>query len=86
MPVAPEKGIEAMRLVKDNNPGAWAVSVRCIGQHHDINNAMRKYPRKGGWFILAEGYSDLDGEAFVAYYCAECATEIRTVEARQRRS
>ena len=24
------------------------------------------------WFVLATGYTDLDGEAFVAYHCTPC--------------
>ena len=58
-----------MRLVKDTNPGAYAVQVRCIGPHHHELNT-RAHSRM---FTLAEGYADLDGKAFEAYYCDACA-------------
>ena len=61
-----------MRLVKDESPGAFAVRVQCIHPEHARINAARRYPRPGRWFTLAEGYSDLDGEPFVAYYCDDC--------------
>lgn len=47
-----------MRLVKDNSPGGHAVRVLCC--------------ERSTMFTLAEGYADLDGEAFVAYYCPTC--------------
>ena len=25
------------------------------------------------WFPVSEGFADLDGKPFVAYYCADCA-------------
>lgn len=51
-----------MRLVKDRNPGAFAVQVVCVGHEH-MGKPM---------FTLAEGYADLDGRAFVDYYCDRC--------------
>jgi hypothetical protein len=60
-----------VKLVKDTNPGAYAVQVRCIGKQHE-GRPM---------FTLAEGYADLDGEAFIAYYCDSCANPLL---ARQR--
>ena len=53
-----------MKLVKDNSPGAWAVKVICISPKHKGSSRM---------FTLAEGYADLDGPAFKAYYCNGCA-------------
>ena len=53
-----------MRLVKDTSDGGRAIQVPCIGANHAKPSRM---------FTLAEGYADLDGEAFVAYYCDECA-------------
>lgn len=61
-----------MRLVKDTSPGAYAVMVVCIGPRHD--EIKSKY-RTGRMFTLAEGYADLDGEPFVAYYCTECVLD-----------
>lgn len=60
-----------MRLVKDSNPGAHAVRVVCRGKNHHVVDAERRFPR-GPMFTLAEGYADLDGEAFIAYYCDDC--------------
>lgn len=57
-----------MRLVKDTNPGAYAVHVRCVGTNHDKYSASRS-------FLLAKGYADLDGLAFLDYYCDACASE-----------
>lgn len=49
-----------MRLVKDHSVGAHSVEVWCLACH------ARK--------PLADMVSDLDGHAFVAYYCAgQCA-------------
>lgn len=47
-----------MRLVKDHSPGAYAVQVRCCSCHQ-----MR-------W--LSEVAADLDGRAFLDYYCKAC--------------
>lgn len=52
-----------MKLVKDNNPGAYAVAVSCVHPSHEGNTRR---------FTLADGYSDLDGKAFVDYYCDSC--------------
>ena len=60
-----------MRLVKDGNPGAHAVRVVCVGSNHQSVDAVRRWPR-GSMFPLAEGYADLDGKAFHAYYCDDC--------------
>lgn len=61
-----------MRLVKDSSPGGRAVRVVCIGTEHGAIDATRRY-RRGPMFTLAEGYADLDGEPFKAYYCDDCA-------------
>ena len=50
-----------MRLVQDNSPGGHAVRVVCC--------------ECSTMFTLAEGYADLDGEAFVAYYCPRCVAK-----------
>lgn len=52
-----------MNLVKDKNPGAYAVSVRCVGKHHKSPQRMVQ---------LAYAYADTDGRAFVDYYCDDC--------------
>lgn len=66
-----------MRLVKDTSPGAQAVSVRCIGKRHaELNKGTAADFGKGErtrMFRLADGYADLDGKAFEAYYCDACA-------------
>jgi hypothetical protein len=60
-----------MRLVKDTNHGAFAVRVVCVGPNHAAIDQQRRFPR-GSMFTLAEGYADLDGKAFVDYYCDDC--------------
>lgn len=52
-----------MKLVKDNSPGSWAVKVPCIHPQHEGESRM---------FTLAEGWSDIEGKAFVDYYCLAC--------------
>ena len=47
-----------MRLVQDKSVGGYAIKVQCVKCHN--------------MFTLADGYADLDGEAFVDYYCAKC--------------
>jgi len=64
-----------MRLVKDTNPGAHAVRVVCVGSCHKEIDERRRWPR-GSMFTLAEGYSDLDGQPYVDYYCDDCVAEL----------
>lgn len=71
-----------MRLVKDNSAGAWGTSVPCIGpRHHELNEKRHGHRHTNTMFTLAEGYADLDGEAFKAYYCDACAA---TIEGRPK--
>ena len=66
-----------MNLVKDSSDGARAVSVKCIGERHAELNAGTTADFGQGertrMFRLADGYADLDGQSFVAYYCDACA-------------
>lgn len=61
-----------MKLVKDKSVGAYAIQVPCVSPDHYANNAKRRYPRRGIMFTLAEGFFDIDGKAFVDYYCDDC--------------
>ncbi len=66
-----------MRLVKDISDGARAVNVPCIGKRHvELNEGTAQDFGQGArtrMFRLADGYADLDGPAFKAYYCDPCA-------------
>lgn len=53
-----------MRLIKDTSPGARAVYVSCIREE------CRKSIR------LSDAVADIDGPAFLAYYCPSCAAGI----------
>ena len=59
-----------MRLVKDSNPGAHAVTVSCRGPRHET-----RWPGSLPRFTLAEGYADLDGVPFLDYYCNACVVK-----------
>jgi len=54
---------DSVRLFKDWNPGAFAVSVPCVSEKHEGHRM----------FVLAYGFADLDGAAFKDYYCDKCA-------------
>lgn len=56
-----------MRLDKDASPGGRGVTVVCMPCHDRKAKLTR--------FTLADGWADLDGPAFVAYVCADCANE-----------
>jgi len=58
-----------MRLL----PGAGNVRVRCIHQDHLGSR----------WFLLSDGYVDVQGAAFTAYYCAPCAATLRAAAMRE---
>ena len=64
-----------MKLVKDRNPGAYAIKVPCVGKHHATLNAKNDLPAPSIMFTLAEGYADIEGRAFQDYYCDKCAAE-----------
>ena len=68
-----------MKLVKDTNPGAFAVSVPCQGKRHRELNAKNDIPAPSIMFTLAYGYSDIEGRAFQDYYCDKCAAEFLPV-------
>lgn len=65
-----------MRLVKDNSLAGSAVRVLCVGAHHNEPVGRERNTR---WFTLSEGYADLDGRAFVDYYCGKCAAKLGKV-------
>lgn len=52
------------------------VSVPCVGTNHAALNAVRGFPAATSMFPIGDGFADLDGPAFQAYYCAKCAAEI----------
>lgn len=62
-----------MRLVQDTSLAASAVSVLCVGQGH-VPPIGRE--RNSRWFVLSSGWADLDGRAFVDYYCDKCKTKL----------
>jgi len=66
-----------MRLVKDRNVGAFAVYVPCIQAGHKGPRFNPTYTM----FLLAEGYADLDGVPFQAYYCDKCVAASATLQA-----
>ena len=76
-----------MRLVKDISPGAYAVRVPCIGKDHAAHRKTLKLI-PSVMFTLAEGYADLDGKAFVDYYCDACveADPVLTAAILQRKT
>lgn len=63
-----------MRLVKDRSLAASAVRVLCVGHGH-IAPVGRE--RDSRWFTLSAGYADLDGRAFIDYYCDKCVENMR---------
>ena len=66
-----------MKLVKDSSPGAWAVKVPCVGENHYLSVPPGgRHLTNTTMFTLAQGYADLDGEAFKAYYCDACAERL----------
>ncbi len=51
-----------MKLVKDTSAGAYAVTIPCVHESHQGYVMVR----------LADAYADLEGRAFVDYYCDKC--------------
>lgn len=64
-----------MRLERDTSIAARNVSVRCVGKYHETNGGAHTpggRSRPGRMVLLADTYFDLDGRAFLDYYCLAC--------------
>jgi hypothetical protein len=54
-----------MKLVKLTGPEGSRGLVRCVGPNHQGIFGTRMIP-------VADAYADLDGKAFVDFYCKAC--------------
>lgn len=59
-----------MRLIQDRSAGAQAVSVPCAAADH-IGR-----PPGNSMFTLSQGFADIDGPPFQAYFCGACARRL----------